>query len=329
MLKTFDEVCNLINEGKLLQIAGAGSLLKKLPKGNWVGGTQEHFLTEETGGTTTNEKLFVTQFGVDENKVKSFEIKEYNEVTIKDMPKDSHSNGFSIVIIPFGTSVFVEYSKNSINYEDIFLKNIVGWVSAYNLAQMANPIDAPLVFNGMTGEVLSDRAVVLHMEIDKTISIGILNIFEADEKSQVVTFPEETISIKKAFIDGKEVDFLKYLEENNINLQNPLVGDYSGQNINCPFIPPFKDGIVTTGIPVQPGINYYFSKSVENYEKALVESAKELENKEVIFTINCALNFAYGNLEGKKIKNISGPISFGEIAYKMLTQTMVYVEVLN
>ena len=329
MLKTFEETCNLINEGNLLQIVGVEALLRKLPKGNWIGGTGEHFVTKESGGETTTEKLYVTQFALGENDTKNYTVKEYNEETIKDMPKDAYSSGFSIVIVPFGTPIFLEYSKNSVNYEDIFLKNIVGWGTGFNMAQLTNPVDTPLVFNGTTGDVLSNGAVVLHMELDKNLSIGIINIFEADENSPVVTFPEETTSITKAFVDGNEVNFADYLESNNINLQNPLVGDYSGQNINSPYIPPIKDGTVVTGTPVQPGVNYYFSKPIADYEKKIAESLDELKDKEILFSVNCVLNFIYGNLEGKKVESYSGSIAYGEIAYKMLTQTMVYIEVLK
>ena len=44
MLLTFDETVKKINEGGLLHISGTQKLLEKLPKGNWLGGTGEHFM---------------------------------------------------------------------------------------------------------------------------------------------------------------------------------------------------------------------------------------------------------------------------------------------
>jgi hypothetical protein len=44
------------------------------------------------------------------------------------------------------------------------------------------------------------------------------------------------------------------------------------------------------------------------------------------FSCNCILNYIYGNLEGKKLAGTAGPITFGEIAYQLLNQTMVYLE---
>jgi hypothetical protein len=35
----------------------------------------------------------------------------------------------------------------------------------------------------------------------------------------------------------------------------------------------------------------------------------------------------YSELEGKKTASIIGPITFGEIAYQLLNQTLVYAEI--
>lgn len=35
----------------------------------------------------------------------------------------------------------------------------------------------------------------------------------------------------------------------------------------------------------------------------------------------------YGELEGKKLEAFAGPVTFGEIAYQLVNQTLVYVTV--
>jgi hypothetical protein len=44
MLLSFDETAKMIASGKFLHIAGTENLLKKLPKGNWIGGSTEYFM---------------------------------------------------------------------------------------------------------------------------------------------------------------------------------------------------------------------------------------------------------------------------------------------
>ncbi len=46
-----------------------------------------------------------------------------------------------------------------------------------------------------------------------------------------------------------------------------------------------------------------------------------------VLSCNCILNYQYGELEGRKIPPFTGPVTFGEVAYQLLNQTLVYVEI--
>ena len=48
-------------------------------------------------------------------------------------------------------------------------------------------------------------------------------------------------------------------------------------------------------------------------------------NENIAFSCNCILNYLYSELEGKQTGPITGPITFGEVAYQLLNQTMVYL----
>lgn len=65
---------------------------------------------------------------------------------------------------------------------------------------------------------------------------------------------------------------------------------------------------------------------VSNYEQKFLSELKKMDSKP-IFSCNCILNFVFAHLEGKKIGDLVGPITFGEIAYILLNQTMVYITV--
>ena len=51
--------------------------------------------------------------------------------------------------------------------------------------------------------------------------------------------------------------------------------------------------------------------------------------KDPVFSCNCILNYLYGELEGKKTPPYTGPVTFGEVAYQLLNQTLVYCEILG
>jgi hypothetical protein len=50
-------------------------------------------------------------------------------------------------------------------------------------------------------------------------------------------------------------------------------------------------------------------------------------NDAIAFSCNCILNYLYAELEGKQTGNFTGPITFGEVAYQLLNQTMVYLDI--
>jgi hypothetical protein len=59
-----------------------------------------------------------------------------------------------------------------------------------------------------------------------------------------------------------------------------------------------------------------------SYEDAFHTQATQLMGN-TQFACNCVLNYLYSNLEGKHTDNITGPMTFGEVAYVLLNQTLV------
>ncbi|MDR1874613.1 MAG: hypothetical protein LBQ90_06335 [Synergistaceae bacterium] len=320
MLKTFEQTAALIAENKLLHISGTESLLRRLPKGNWIGGSTEYSM-EENGGQVSDSLLNVHELNFDDYRFAS-----YDAGTLEAIPGEAYPNGFSIVILPFDSEVHKRYAQNAANYEGIFLKNIVGWISGFNLNATGQ---TPVAANGVTGEVFTDRAVVLHIGLpeDKTVQINIVNIFSPDAKSPLITFGEEGFSARTCFVDGKEVVFSDYIAENHLDTKIPLIGDYSGAGINI-SIKSVADGVVHFYAPVFKGIDYRFAENIPDYVSAFHREIEKLDVKPE-FACNCILNFLYGGLEGKNLGGFYGPITFGEIAWQLLNQTLVYLQIIQ
>jgi hypothetical protein len=312
----FENVSKLIAEGKLLHIAGTEALLRKLPKGKWIGGSTEYFM-EKDGGKVSGDDFDVIEFDYD------FSIKSYDTAGIKNIAADGYDNGFSIIIIPFDSSVHKEYAQKAPGYQDIFMKNVVGWISGLNLSKEGQ---TPVAVNGMTGEVSSDKAVALHLGAgaDKLFCINIINIFSQNEKSPVIEFTEEGFKADMCLVDGKQTKLADYIAQNNIDTKMPLVGEYSGAGVNISF-KQIENGVVYFYAPVFKDIKYRIANNISDYVKAFNEHLLEVKNTNIAFTCNCILNFLYGALEGKKIGAFTGPVTFGEIACQLVNQTLVYV----
>ena len=319
MLFSFDETSDMISSGKFLHISGTENLLKKLPRGNWIGGSTEYFMTD-SGGIVTNDLLYVLELPFDDYKIVS-----YDEYTIVDILKDAFDNGFSIVILPFDSEVQKRYAYEAPEFEGMFMKNIVGWVSGINLNEAGQ---TPIVVNGLTGEFSSDKAVAAHISVpeDKLVTISIVNIFSQDETSPIIEFSQEGFSVKNCLVNNKEVVFADYIKENEIDTRFPLVGDYSGVGINISY-KAVENGVVSFYAPVFPGIEYRMAKPVTDYKKEFDDRLKTLSDVDTTFSCNCILNFLYGEFEGKEIHSFFGPITFGEVAYQLVNQTLVYVTV--
>jgi len=321
MLMSFDNTKTMIDSGKWLHVSGNGDLLKKLPRGNWIGGSTEYFM-DKSGGTITNDRLFVQEMPYSECR-----ISVYDESSLSGITKDAYANGFSIIILPFDSEVHKEYAKHAAEYDDLFLKNIIGWVSGVNLSVAGQ---TPIVVNGFTGEVYNDKAVVMHVELpaDKLATIGIVNIFSQNDNSPIIEFAEDSFSVKTCFVNGKEYVFSDYIAKNNIDTKLPLVGDYSGSGVNVSF-KAIENGVVHFYAPVFKGIKYRIANPVPDYSKAFKAQIDKLAgNTGYMFSCNCILNFLYGELEGKQMQTFFGPVTFGEIAYQLVNQTLVYLQII-
>ena len=316
---TFDETVEVINEGKLLHIAGAEALLRKLPKGRWIGGSTEYFMTED-GGKVSAEMLFVTEFSYN-----GFSIKSYDTAHIANVANDAFDNGFSVVIIPYDSEVHTVYAENAASYENIFMRNIVGWIAGVNLDV---PGQKPIAVDGSAPAVYENRAVVLHLQLpeSQTAMINIVNIFTPDNDSPVFEFTQEGFSATTCLVNGQETALADYIAKNEIDTKLPLIGDYSGNGINISF-KSIEDGVVHFYAPVFHGIQYRTANSIPDYAAAFHSRITDICDDNTVFCCNCVLNFLYGDLEGKKIDKFIGPITFGEIAYQLLNQTLVYVTV--
>lgn len=321
MLVSLEQAKNLIREGKILHIAADQSLLEQLPKGKWIAGTTPYFITEQ-GGITCKDRLFVHEL----NCAVDYKIMVYDRNDIFNITKDAYSNGITFLIMPFASDIAVFYAKEAPNSDDLLLNPTVGWISGFDLSADSSA----KVFDGASGKSYGDNAVALHICLpdDKVASLGIVNIFDTDKNNPRIEFPEDTLSVTNCFVNGKEMLFSDFILKNKIDTQLPLVADYNGTLINVSIKSISKDNYkVDLYAPVFSGKEYRFASPVRDYAASFAKHLQPLKDHSPIFSCNCILNYLYGKLEGKTTPPFTGPVTFGEIAYQLLNQTLVYAVV--
>ncbi|MFZ5440632.1 MAG: DUF6976 family protein [Myxococcota bacterium] len=319
-LVTLEEAAQRIQQGRPLTIAGAEPLLRRLPRGRWIGGTIPYFMGPD-GGVVSHDRLFVTELPPQAIEVTT---RSYDLASLPSFPKDGAPGGCTFLILPAFSAVHEAFGHDAMNYEGLFDRPVVGWVAGFDLKELGSARAG--VIDGATGEYFTDRAVALHVKLAPGVvaRADIVNIFERGDGPEL-RFPEGGFKVKDALIDGRRVPFAAWLKEQRVDTRLPLVADYSGAMINVSVqTVDAVTGEVSFYAPVFPEMSYRLARPITDYAQAF---RAQLEAKQVhpVFTCNCILNFLYGELEGKRTGELQGAITFGEIAFMLLNQTMVYL----
>ena len=323
-LCTLDEATKMIQDNKVLIIAGNETALNQLPKGNWIGGTIPYFM-DITGGAFTKEKVFVTDLTDIQN---NFKISSYPPEKLNDLLADRYVNGFTYILVPGFSEIHQKYAIGAEETDGLYDAPIFGWITGIDLSELGK--NTPKVINGKNKSVSNNSALCLHVELHegKMARLEILNIFQQGDGDKIL-FKEEGFSCKTCLVNGREVNFADYILNNNIDIRFPLVANYAGAMINISFQEVNKDNKeVKFYAPVRKGIEYKLANPVKDYVSDFMKIVpSQAESKDIVMSCNCILNYLYSELENKKTGGMTGPITFGEIAYVLVNQTMVYLSI--
>jgi hypothetical protein len=324
VMLTAAEVGELIKTGRFLALAADEQTLERLPRGNWIAGTIPYFVGE-AGGMQSRELIHVTDLSAADSGAR---IVDYTLDTIPGIANDAPNNGYTVLILPALSAIHSDYARNARDYEGLFMKPIIGWISGVHLDDLGKV--TPKVFNGQTGTASDSQAVAIHMPVadDLLPVIRILNLFRQGE-GDVLTFPEDGFSASACWVNGQPANFAEYVTKNGLDLSRPLVADYHGAQINTSFQGiDAEHGVVNFYAPVFAGIEYKQAAPVGDYVHEFEALTADI-HVQSHFACNCILNFLYGKLEGRQTGELTGPMTFGEIGYQLLNQTQVYLEILE
>jgi hypothetical protein len=322
-LMQLDEVKQLIDAGHVLSVAAREDVLHQLPKGNWIGGTIPYFMDKD-GGTVDYTQIFVTDVT---DIITSFQIKTYTEETVTTtMLEDRYENGFSLIILPAFSAIHQTYALKIGDQPTLFDRPVAGWVAGTLLEEIGSLM--PQVFNGLTGDISENMAVVLHGELpnNKYAEVDLINIYEQGA-GDTFTFEEDAFNCIFCTINGQPANLAQYYVDNKIDLDLPLVADYAGASINISVKHLNEQGRNISFLgPVLKGKEYRVAKPVEDKFAALCALIPE-DVTPIAFSCNCAINYAQMDMESKFTGQLKGPFTFGEIAYILVNQAMVTLSI--
>ncbi|MFO1435149.1 MAG: hypothetical protein U1F34_01780 [Gammaproteobacteria bacterium] len=232
-------------------------------------------------------------------------IRFYDTGSIHRVAVDAPENGFSIVLIPATSQIHLDYASNAPGYEEMFLKPIAGWVTGVHLDDLG--VVHPIVYNGVTGEMARDKALVMHVTLrpEKVATIGIVNTAkqaaatrwcspkpdskQCAAKSMAWNVTSPNTCAKKISISGCR--WSPTTRDRMINVGLQKIDEQSGE--------------VSFYGPVFKNVRYRFAAPVQDYVEAFQHAIPRLD-KPVVFSCNCVLNYLYSELAGKQTAHITG-----------------------
>ncbi|HLP03186.1 MAG TPA: hypothetical protein VK163_14255 [Opitutaceae bacterium] len=313
----------LIRQGVPLCLAGSAEAIAQLPAGAWIAGTIPYFMAE-AGGVKASDRLFVTRFP----EAEKITFAAYEADAIEQIVPHTPENGFAFAITPCGCAALNRFALEGRDVEGAFLKPVVGWIAGVDLDRAAS--ETPQVFLGTDRRPRKDGFVVAHVTLPegKLATLSIVNIFQPDG-GDTLRFVSSGYKAVECLVNGAPRRLADYLRErNNETGRLPLVGDLGGALINVSIkdVDPVS-GQVTFYAPVFADTDYQIAKPVSDYAAAFDHELRASATEPSAFACNCILNYLHGSLEGRSTGGVHGPITFGEIAYQLLNQTLVMLHI--
>lgn len=313
------EVSQRIEDGAVLVLAGSERALSSLPRGKWIGGTSVYFVTE-TGGRVDHDNLHVTEI-TEATDARTVVLQGRD---LANLTANRFDDGVSMILIPAFSAAHAEFAINGASYPGLFDQPLMGWITGVHLDDLGRV--TPKIFDGAAGTMHEEGAALLHVALaaNEQAELDILNLFVPDEGADRITFAETGFSAARASVNGEEVDFAAYVRRTAIDTRLPLVADYAGAMVNVSF-QAVEDDQVKFYAPVVTGVVYRIAKSPGAYADAF--AAQVADEGASALSCNCILNYLYGELEGKTTGGFTGPATFGEVAYVLLNQTLVKLDI--
>ncbi len=317
------EVDALIHGGSALLLAGDEAVLRQLPQGKWIAGTIPYFMGD-AGGVLDRQRIFVNELPAG---LRCAGIRSYGEDEVGEVYSDLPADGFGVLIAPGGSRAHLAFATKAPGSRRFAARPLIGWIAGVHLSELATA--TPKVFDGASGDVMSQRAVVMHVALPqgKVARVGVLNVFTAGD-GPAIAFPSTGFSATDVEIDGRKRNLARYVEETGLDTRLPLVADHRGASVNVSFqaVDQAK-GEVRFYAPVFAGVRYRHARPISDYVEAFLSRLPEGMGERVFFSCNCILNYVHSGLEGRTTGSMVGPITFGEIAYQLVNQTMAYVTI--
>lgn len=298
-----DAVAAMIAAGRPLLIAGDEVLLAGLPRGRWIGGTAP----AEAGAAA--DRLVVIELPAVATAVA---IRSYDETTLPHIAASAPENGFTVLVIPAFTPLHVAFAQGVFHIEGLFNRPLVGWIAGVAAQDLGSR--TPKVFDGLTGAASDGLAVAAHVALPPRLvpRVHVANPHRAGDGDELI-FTQPGFSARHCVVGGEPVGLVGYMRERGIDPHRPLVADCFGTPVNVSIRAVDEAaGEVHFCAPVFAHLRYRFAAPLDPGTGPSLPAGVR-----PAFACGCVRN----------APPATGPLTFGEIAYVVHNQTLVYLTI--
>lgn len=321
---TVAELAAMIRAGRILLLAGSEALLAQLPAGRWIGGTATAFLTD-AGGATERGRIFYSDLT---NHAQTADILLLDASQLPGLAEGYPENGFSVLILPGLSELLVSFARDGADYPGLFNSPLIGWMSAADPA--ANAPASAKTFAGC-GQAHAEHGALMHVSLSCRLvaQMDIVNLFSSS-KGAVISFPEDGLSATACVVDGAVQDLAAYIESHHLDTNLPLIADHDGAAVNVSIrAVDAQAQRVDFFAPVLKTLTYRFATPHTDFPAAFDRALATIEPGDIVFACTCVLNYQQARLENRRAGPLTGPVSFGEIAYIALNRTLACLSIVS
>jgi hypothetical protein len=319
---TVAELATMIQAGRILLLAGEEALLAQLPAGRWIGGSAAAFL----GLADSSAQGRICYSDLTEH-AQAAEILLLDASGLPGLAARYPENGFSVLILPGLSALLVSFARDGADYPGLYNSPLIGWMSAVDLA---GPPARPKIFAG-SGQAHAERGALMHVSLPRGLAaqIDVINLFSTG-RGAAITFREDGLSATSCLVDGAPQNLAAYIARHRIDTNLPLIADYHGaaMNVSIRAVDAQKQR-VDFFAPVFKTLIYHFATPLMDFSAALGRAVAAIEPGDMAFACTCELNYRQALLEGRRAGRFTGPVTFGEIAYIALNQTLACLSIIS
>ena len=320
MLCRLHDASEFLAGGAPCVVAGSAELLRRLPRGNWIGGTSTFAFTPE-GGEELSDQVVLSTFP---QQVRLAGIQRYGVGGLALLAEDSPREGFTVVIVPHGSPVHSVFAREATRGWPAGERNLFGWMSGI---QRGRHIGRPQVYFGPIAHCIEDEIVAMHFEVEP----GWKAATRADSiyrgsPGEPILFPADGFSATHAIVGGQIVNFARYLSAGGMDIARPLASVHAGREIlTCISSVDPEAGIVLFHAPVFRDVEYRFAGKIADPVAATRKLIADPGPEKTVISCLCLLSYIEGGAEDFSGSFCDGPVTSGEIAPLPTTRTFTRV----